>query len=154
MSLSQKWGCVTILFFFFAFVCFLLFICLGRAAWTTMDCNVARESRCPNLKESLISSFRDSLTLQAILLKGIRLYLVKYRWSITSFWFCNVVRWSLEYFTVYQYEYIFHNFLLSVFVWLLLFFLVLLLAFSTTVIVLILPVVLVLGNFQSFLNVA
>lgn len=29
-----------ILFFFFVFVFFLLFICLGRAAWTTMDCNV------------------------------------------------------------------------------------------------------------------
>lgn len=100
-----------VLFLFFVFVCFLLFLCLGRVN----GLQYARESRCPNLKESVISSFRDSLTLQAIQLKGIRLCLVRYQWSTTSFWFCSVVRWSLEYSLVYQCLYIFHQFLFFVF---------------------------------------
>lgn len=80
-------------FIFLLYFCVLPAFHLLRKGW--MDNNglqCARESRCRNLKESGISSFRDSFTLQAILLKGIRLSLVKHKWSITSFWFCSVVK--------------------------------------------------------------
>lgn len=57
--------------FLFCF-CVLPAFHLFRKGW--MDNNelqYARESRCPNLKKSVISSFRNSLTLQTIMLKGI-----------------------------------------------------------------------------------